>query len=234
MEKKKLHRFYIPEIPKTETFELADKKLVHQLTTVLRYHSGDTFCIFSKGSDDVVVSLDAISPTVLTLSKQYSIPAQHLPHRTVIAAISIPKKDLFELIVQKLTELGVSIIVPIRSDRTVKQSLRLDRLRMISTEATEQSGRNTLVTIGEPITIDQCFTLYPFQSVVFDTDTVATPLSLSVDSPVVMYVGPEGGWSATDHQLFEAQSTVVQSLGYTVLRTETAAIVGAYELLRHI
>jgi 16S rRNA (uracil1498-N3)-methyltransferase len=227
---KKLHRFFIPSIPAAETFELVEPTLVHQLVSVLRYTIEEEFVLFSEGSDDIVVSVRSISKKEITVSKTRTIPAQQHPQIHLIAIVSIIKQDLFELVVQKLTELGVKAIVPLITTRTTKQSLRHDRLVRISTEATEQSGGNTLVTIHDPLSLENCLTAFPFPSIVFDPRAKEQTLDVPKGTQV-MYIGPEGGWSAEDFDLFKKYSVYSKRLGYTILRTETAAIVGVYDIL---
>lgn len=225
----RLHRFYLPEISADDSFSITDKELVHQLHTVLRYTVGDECIIFTPGSDDYIVTIDSIDKHTVSVRKGEPVPARTKPSREVIAALSITKRDTFELMVQKLTELGVTTIVPIISDRTIKQDVRLDRLVLISKEAVEQSGRNTLVDIMEPLSLGECLAQLPYPSIVFDTTTEAQ--GEIPDGRIVMYIGPEGGWSEADKILFEKHGVEAQSLGTLVLRSETAAIVGAYKLL---
>lgn len=225
---KKLHRFFLSSIPDSESFEITDTDLVHQLATVLRYEVGETFIVFSEGNDDVVVHIESISKKSVSVTKVETIPGIKIDKK-VIAAVSIIKRDLFELVVQKLTELGVREIIPIISDRTIKQTIRLDRLQMISKEATEQSGQHTLVKIHEPMKLEQALAQFQFPSVVFDPREPETAMETS--DTVVMYIGPEGGWSDEDIEVFKQHGAHFQKLGSTILRTETAAIVGAYSLL---
>jgi 16S rRNA (uracil1498-N3)-methyltransferase len=226
---KKLHRFYLQKVPTEETFSITEPKLVHQLSTVLRYAPDEELIIFSEGSDDIVVRIVAMQKKEIEVHKERTIPAIPIPSRKIIAAVSIIKRDLFELIVQKLTELGVQEVVPILADRTVKLSINMNRLATISREATEQSGQNTLVHIHEPMTLATCLTTFPHPSIVFDPRETSTPITAT--QRVVMYIGPEGGWSPDDIALFRAHDVHFQKLGSTILRTETAAIVGAYSIL---
>lgn len=226
---KKLHRFYLSEIPDNESFYITEPKLVHQLSTVLRYKPGEECILFSEGSDDSVIRIVAIQKKEIEVHKERTLPAIPTLSRKIIAAVSIIKRDLFELVVQKLTELGVREIVPLLSDRTVKLSINMDRLTTISREATEQSGQHTLVHIHEPMTLATCLTTFPYQSIVFDPRESTSVVALT--EQVVMYIGPEGGWSADDIALLRTHGAQFRTLGSTILRTETAAIVGAYSIL---
>jgi 16S rRNA (uracil1498-N3)-methyltransferase len=232
---KKLHRFFVETLPAPgATMTITDTRIVHQASRVLALQSGEEIALFANGSDDHIVTIAVIDRTQLIVRMIRTIPQLPAPRTALIAAIGIPKGDTFEFIVQKLTELGVSEIVPIRSQRTVKQSVRLDRLQTISHEALEQCGGNRPVIIHEPTDLADCIVRYPLPSIVYDIPRTEyrndnVPTSQSESS--IMYIGPEGGWSEDDLARFEAINATFATLGPRVLRTETAAIIGTYNLL---
>lgn len=228
MPRKKLHRFLVASpLPDTDTFEITDERIVHQIGRVLKIHAGEEVALFSHGSGDTIAKAVEISKEKIVFEKVGSTEPI-VPPRRVIAAIAIPKGDTFELIVQKLTELGVSTIVPLITSRTVKQSVRLDRLQTISDEAVEQCGGSTRIEITQPMSTPECLAKFPFTSVGFEPGNVRE-IKLPSHDPVVMYVGPEGGWSEDDMDVLKDVTWV--GLGERILRTETAAIVGAYTIL---
>jgi 16S rRNA (uracil1498-N3)-methyltransferase len=230
MTPKKLHRFLIDTIPADSVWMLTNTHIVHQVGSVLKMAVGESFIVFENEGPDVEVVIEKKDKKSITL-RTIGTTELSVPPRTIIAAVSITKGSSFELAVQKLTEIGVSTIVPLLSERTVKQAIRIDRLQKISDEALEQSGGNRKVTIHEPITITECFKLFPFYSVVCDAYTSTTTTALP--DTIVFYVGPEGGWSDGDTAEFGKHSVEHLKLGNTILRTETAAIIGAHTLLWH-
>lgn len=228
MPRKKLHRFMMDSpISNNDTFVIDDERIVHQVSRVLKMSVGEVIAVFSHGSGDTIGRIESVDKESITLEKiNESDPI--VPRRTVVAAVAIPKGDTFELIVQKLTELGVDTIVPLITSRTVKQSVRLDRLQTISDEAVEQCGGSTRIEITQPMSITECLAKFPFTSVGFEPGN-AREIKLPSHDPVVMYVGPEGGWSEDDMKILKDVTWV--GLGERILRTETAAIVGAYTIL---
>lgn len=232
MYEKKVHRFFIPVLPNEEHFTLNEPRLLQQLVRVLRCRVGDIFVLFGEHTDDALVRVMAISKRDVAVRRERVLPAIVPPVRRLVAAVSITKRDTFELVTQKLTELGVDTLVPLHTNHTVKQGIRADRLEIIAREATEQSGRNTLLSIAAPLSLEACLKTFPLPAIVWDAHTVATTTALPKDDRVIMYVGPEGGWSDEERSLFAHCSAQFASLGPTILRSETAAIVGAYELLR--
>lgn len=230
MTPKKLHRFLIEKIPPSDTVVIADERIVHQALSILKFSVGESFIVFIDRGPDVTVEIIDRDKRSMTVKKLREASRSPLP-RTVIAAVSITKGASFELVVQKLTEVGVSTIVPLLSERTVKTGVRLDRLQKISDEALELSGGNTRVTLHAPMTLQECFTAFPHSA--FVCDGYGGGAVTTIPQTVVLYVGPEGGWSASDESVFEQNSITRLTLGETVLRTETAAIIGAHTLLWH-
>lgn len=226
---KKQHRFFIEELPKTDSFILSEQEIVHMIRTVLKLNPGEICRLFSDNSDDVVAKIIDVKKEEIVFEKVSLEKKILIPIKT-IAAISITKRDTFEITVQKLTELGISTIIPIISDRTIKQSLRLDRLQKISDEAVEQSGHSQRVTIKEPQELSQALKENKdIRGFYFDTDTKETLKKVS--DPIIFYIGPEGGWSDREKDLFKENNISPATLGDTTLRAETAAIVAAYTLI---
>ncbi len=233
MSHKKIHRFMLSRLPATsagQPFSIADKAIASQMFRVLKLSPGETIQCFADGGPEYTIAIEDISPAAVS-GTVTAITSYAPAARTVIAAISIVKGDAFELIVQKLTELGVTTIVPIISNRTVKQSVRLDRLQAISDEAVEQSGGMQRVRITEPLSLKECFEQFPFYSIVLDPITANTALA-ELPETIVYYVGPEGGWDEKDEAVLTASGAHSLKVSDRVLRTETAAIVGAYALLQ--
>lgn len=140
------------------------------------------------------------------------------PRPEVTVAFALTKADKPDLVVQKLTELGVDRIVPFRADRSVvrwddaKAARQHERLVAIARSACEQSHRCWLPVV-EPVT--DVADLAGRGAVRLDRG----PVGISLDRPVVA-VGPEGGWSDVER----AALPDTAGLGPHVLRAETAAI----------
>lgn len=145
------------------------------------------------------------------------------PSPEVGVAFSIVKGDRLDWIVQKLTELGIDRLLPIAAERCVvqwdapKAVSQVDRMRRIAREAAMQSRRVWLPSVES---------LQPAREVLQQHDTVRADFDgegfalASGAASIVVAIGPEGGWSATEREC----SRRVVSLGTNVLRAETAAI----------
>lgn len=141
-------------------------------------------------------------------------------------AFAIPKQDRPEWIVQKLTELGVDHIVVLHAERSVvrwnadRAARHLAKLRRVAAEALQQSRGVWLPEIEGPTPAAQ---LLPSAAA---AEPGAAPIGAA---HTTVAIGPEGGWSASELEL--AAATV--SVGATVLRVETAAIVAGARMIMH-
>lgn len=227
---KKIHRFLLKEIPSGKSINIDNAEIVHLIKNVLKLNIGEECIVFSDGGDDRLCSIKSIEKKSVQLEVNSIIPKK-VATKKVTACISITKRDNFELVVQKLTELGVKTIIPIISDRTIKQALRSDRLQKISDEALEQSGGSDRVHITETETLEASLMQRKVLcSCYFDIEGQKYS-ALPSDNELVFYIGPEGGWSDEDKSLFSKYKVPALTLGDTVLRAETAAIVCGYKLL---
>jgi 16S rRNA (uracil1498-N3)-methyltransferase len=221
----KLHRFYIEE-------ELANKlnitvtrdDLVNQLKNVFRFIRGDKIVLFDNSGYDYHFSIDGYDKDMVSLSLIKVCENIVIPTRETFLFASLVKKDNFEWIAQKATELGVSHIIPIASDRSEKKDLNMDRIRKIIIEAAEQSGRGTLPILHEVTDLASAVSGYGHvKSIAWDPSAVKFN-SNDVSDCIGAYIGPEGGWSGNELALFDEHGIHVKSLGPQVLRSETAVI----------
>ncbi len=141
-------------------------------------------------------------------------------------AFAIPKQDRPEWIVQKLTELGIDRIMPIHAERSIvrwsddRARKHVDKLRRVATEALQQSRGVWLPEVTQPVDA----------IAVLPTAAAAEPGARPIGpADTTVAIGPEGGWSPSE--LRAAAATV--SMGSTVLRVETAAIVAGARLVMH-
>ncbi len=227
MTPKKLHRFLVSEIPRD--LNISDPHTIYQAHSVLKLRPGEHIVIFENGGDDIETKILSIHKKGLSLEKISEKENPVLPKK-VSVAISITKGATFEFAVQKLTEVGVQNIIPIISDRTVKQNIRLDRIQKISDEALEQSGGNNQVKIYEPMTLKESFEKFSEPKIILDAYAKNNDIP---SGDCILYIGPEGGWSEKDEEIFKQNTHTTLSLGTKILRTETAAIIGAHKILWH-
>jgi len=221
----KLNRFYCEEkLVGMTNGSITRDSLVNQLKNVFRLKVGDEIVLFDGTGFDYLVSISGYENDTVSFNVKSVNENIVLPVRETYLFASIVKKDNFEWIVQKATELGVSHIVPIVSDRTEKKDLNIERMRKIVTEAAEQSGRGTLPILYDVMGLEDALHNYGHvRSVAWHT---AAPkfVSQDVNDSIGAYIGPEGGWSPDEVELFKKHGVHTRSLGPQVLRSETAVI----------
>jgi 16S rRNA (uracil1498-N3)-methyltransferase len=153
--------------------------------------------------------------------------------RQITLAISLLKnRNRFEWLLEKITELGVTSIIPLLCERTEKESARLDRMQAILQSALLQSGQVWLPALTAPVSFDK-LVQWKLSSGV---NLIATcseipkqPLAQVAQQPTAEFlvcIGPEGDFSEQEIALALQHQFIPVSLGNTRLRTETAGVVG--------
>lgn len=231
------HRFFVDEqlsehqklsLPASQSRQIAD---------VLRLRGGDEIRLFNGNGSEyeaVVDSSDRAAVKVTIAAEKQGIA---LPGSPIHLALALLKADRFEWALQKVTELGVSRIVPLATEHSVI-ALRVDRAerrrkrwKRIVIEAAEQSGRCTVPEIASVSTLVGLLEEpADRQSVVLWEDEQRTLLSampIDLARPVLLIVGPEGGFSDAELDLARRAGVISASLGRLTLRSETAAVAAA-------
>ncbi len=228
----RLHRFFIKTPITEQKIVIDDEDLLHQWRNVFRYNTGTELLVFNGDGKEYRTVIERIANREVVLEiveEREGIDCSSGP----ILYQALIKKDNMEWIVQKATELGVSKIVPILSERSEKKGFNLERARKIAVEASEQCGRADVPVIEDS---------QELLDVGFDKNilTVAFDRSgLPIDGKLVskdynlttIFIGPEGGWSEREIEKFKEAKVEIFSLGELTLRAETAAVVALSKFL---
>lgn len=230
----RLHRFYI-EKPIGKEIRIIDKDLLNQWKKVFRFEEGDRIIIFNGGDFEYEGVFKMLSKNEALLEINKEIKIKKPTNIDLHIFQSIIKKDNFELVIEKCTEIGAVGFHPIISERSEKKDLNLERLYKIAKEASEQSGKTKLPEISKPESLEKA--ILDFDGDLFALDfeggLLKDRLVLNTDNKVGILIGPEGGWSDREKILFEQKGIQSISLGSQILRAETASIViSALILLR--
>ena len=222
----RLHRFYISTPVDGEQIKIADEALVHQWRNVFRYAVGAQVVVFNGDGYDYLCMIGEIgnrSATLVLVSRKKSF----IPEKKIALAVSLIKKDNMEWIIEKATELGVSQIFPIISERSEKKSLNLERAEKIAVEASEQCGRGDVPEICKPQTLEvflESGVADQFESKIAFHPVADEFSRAEVGQSAIFFIGPEGGFSDQEVEMFRQHGIGRRSLGKLILRTETAAI----------
>lgn len=223
----RIHRFY-SKTPITEkTFDISDKELVHQWKSVFRYNVGSQVIVFDGSGVDYLCMISSLRSLGATLGVIREMKNENSKKKNLWLCAGIIKKDNFEMVVEKATEIGVSHIVPILCERTEKKNLNMERLQKIAVEASEQSGRGDIPFIHEVIKLTDLLDKDLLPNTAFYLNMSGAPLREKINDEmkdIAVFVGPEGGWSEDESEFFEKHNILAVSLGEQVLRAETASV----------
>jgi len=135
----RLHRFYTTTPITSDKFDVSDRDLVHQWRTVFRYNVGSQVILFDGSGIDFLVIITSIRNLGATVEVVEKKKNKNIPKINLTLCVGIIKKDNFELVVQKATELGVLQIISVLCERSEKKNINIERLQKIAIEASEQS-----------------------------------------------------------------------------------------------
>jgi 16S rRNA (uracil1498-N3)-methyltransferase len=222
-------RFFVPEII-DGTAELTGDD-AHHLARVLRVEPGQQFEISDRHRVCLAEIAGVSKSTVRfqVLEEMESNP--DLPPVTLYAAIF--KFDRFEWMIEKATEIGVARIVPVETARSESGLLaaaakRVERWRKIAVESSQQCRRLAPPEIADPRKLAAALpeaTGYRFRLEEQPSAQLLSRTLPSDPSDVTLLIGPEGGWVNSERATLDATGWLGVSLGPTILRAETAAIV---------
>lgn len=208
----------------------------HYLRDVLRLGTGAEVLLFDgrgKKARAIVRALSKHAAT-LELGEVLAVPAPH-PRIELVPCVS--KSDKMDLVVRQSTELGVSVIQPVISERSVSEKKhKVERWRTIARDAVRVSGRAFEPEIHEPVELDAWLARprAPL-SVFFSGDEARGLRDLRLDldelDRIEVVVGPEGGLAPREIERLRATGAVPVSLGAFTLRTETAGPVAVALLM---
>jgi 16S rRNA (uracil1498-N3)-methyltransferase len=201
----------------------------NHLFRVLRVKTGQEFDVAANG---VLRKASVVSASHERVEFQLGpeVESTALPHVTVY--LSVFKFDRMEWALEKLTELGVSSVVPVLAQRTEQHlaksaTKRAERWRKIAREAAQQARRIAPPDIADPVTLSQAVAEAQGSRVVLSEAEKSVSLKAAIAGatpPLALAFGPEGGWTEQEQQAFTAAGWTSASLGHTILRAETAAI----------
>lgn len=237
----KLHRFIgeydfskKPASMQGGEIKILDPKIIKQIKNVLRLEKGEMIILSDGKGNNAEVVLDSISSQKITgiISK---IDKKDRSRRKVSLYMAVLKKENFEIAVQKAVEAGVSEIIPVITERTIKTGLNIERLKKIILEASEQSGRSFVPTLSPILKFKDALKngenaqekiIFHLRNELYTPDKNAENISI--------FIGPEGGFTEKEVKLAKDSGYIIVSLGHLTLRAETAAIIATYRTVKGI
>ncbi|MFD1018809.1 16S rRNA (uracil(1498)-N(3))-methyltransferase [Thalassobacillus hwangdonensis] len=214
---------------------------VHHITRVMRMKEGNEIICNHPSGKAASCVIESISPDVVQCEvSEWLEGNSELPVEVSIVQ-ALGKGDKLETVVQKGTEMGAAYFYPYQADRSVvkwdmkKSSKKVERLRKIAKEASEQSHRNVIPGISDVQSMEQILehsSDYDLKIFAYEdearteqfhslSDAIA---SLDSGQRMIVFIGPEGGFSDNEVQKLNDSGFISVRLGPRILRMETAPL----------
>lgn len=230
----KIHKFIGDFALKQDSFKITDEETVHQIKNVLKLKPSEQIILCDGHKHDSLAVITNIDKKFIEIAVQQRTDNEAETRIPVSLYCAILKRENFELVVQKATEVGVTEFFPLITARTVKTDVKAERLLKIAKEAAELSGRGVIPIIHEPQKFETAVesTTDDALNVLFESETndLKTILTKNKTLKLAAWIGPEGGWTEEEIDLALRSGFKTVGLGPQVLRGETAAIVASYLL----
>lgn len=227
----RIPRIYVPDTLTSGVTTVLPEQASHHLSKVLRMHVGRELIVFNgEGGEYNAVITDITKKHVAVDVNEFSDDDRESPLQLHLA-IGVSRGERFEWVLQKATELGVTDITPLITERTeVKMNgdrgdKQYERWHNIIISACEQCQRNRLPNLHAPTSLQHlCETTdADLKYVLHHRDSQTLPTNATPQS-VLLLIGPEGGLSEQEIALARSHHFSPLTLGPRVLRTETAPI----------
>ena len=220
----KIRLFFKEKIVNSKSIAL-DSEKTHYLKRVMRKKNGDKITIFN-GKEQWEVELNLTEYTVKPEKKTGMlgfVPDFYL-------YFSLLKNKQTNYLIEKVCELGVKKIIPLKTEFSENFTPNLCRLKKVAIEAVEQSNGILVPEIEKLSSLKEVLKNWNKERKVFFCDEdrkgkKISKISLSKKDKVAIFIGPVGGWSLKDKQLFESIEVNKINLGKNILKADTAAIV---------
>jgi len=203
---------------------------IHHIKNVMRMLPNDKIEVIY---DHVtyICNIDSVDPLTLTIVDTLKEDREATIDLTI--AIALVNEQKMDLILQKLTELGVSTIIPIKTERSIvklepqKMSKKITRWQIICKEASEQSKRTSIPQVKEIISLSELASVPNELKLICSLNDNTKPLDNYLKKNIkeaLFVIGPEGGFTPKEEEKLLSNDFKPVSLGKRVMRVETAAI----------
>lgn len=223
-----MQRYFIKQ--KENNKFIFDEQDIHHIKKVMRCKNNDKIEVVYD-EKVYLCNIDDIDNLTLSILDTYEEDRKSNINLTI--AVSLVQEQKFDLILQKLTELGVSTIIPVKTERSIvkidniKEEKKQKRWETICKEASEQSHRTSIPNITKIMTMKELINNKKQLNLICSLSDTTKPLDeyLKQDLKEILFiVGPEGGFTNKEESFLIENGFKCTTLGKRVLRVETAAI----------
>lgn len=231
-------RLFVPDELKPGARGVLDAHQTRQVRSVLRLSAGSQLTLLDGNGIESCARIVAVSQSGASFEVLTVATPDREPSLRLTVGLAVLKGDRFEFAIQKLTELGVTRIVPLLTERCVVSfddarawQKRSERYERIAREAAEQSERVRLPEIAEPTALTGFLHQQPVIALI-ERDSTVPIAGCTRQREMAIAIGPEGGWTQAEQDLIAREASGMASLGRLILRAETAAIIAAGTLIQ--
>ncbi len=226
-------RFYCPQ-PLTIGATITLPEHVAHHVQVVRLAAGDHLTLFNGEGGEYTATINTVEKKRVTADIKLFEPREvELPYAITLAQ-ALPEASKMDWIIEKAVELGVHAIQPLASQRCVvrlsaeRAVKKMQHWQGVIVAASEQSGRNRLTALAEPVDVNQWLQQKDMHVRILLSPRAEQSLSdwarHHPPQSVALMIGPEGGFTDKEEDLAIAQGVLMLAMGPRVLRTETAGL----------
>ena len=229
---KNVIRLYCNQKLSLNNIIVLNKTDTHYLKNVMRCKKNDQINLFNENDQEFYSKVLEIKKNE-TILEIFELSTNTEIINDIFLIFSLVKKNKMDFIIQKATELGVRKIFPILTERSSIRDINPSRMVAIAKEASEQSNRISIPEISNLMTIQELLKQWDKKRSILYADEI---LKLNKNLTILnrknfvkssLLVGPEGGFSQEENDMLKTYKYVFPiSFGKTILRSDTAAIVG--------
>lgn len=221
---KHVPRFYVNSSLSVNSEIILSREQMHHAHVVLRLSCDDEVRVFNGRDGEWGCKITDVKKNAIVCSEQIR---PQTTEKGVIVACALINPNHFSILIEKITELGVVEIIPVITRYTQYRKINDKKIEQIMIHACEQSKRLSIPRLYEPVKLEDFLKQDHANLKILVGDESLTSCSLldSISEDAIFLVGPEGGFSENEYNLFRQYDHVkLFSLGQNVLRSETAAI----------
>ncbi len=219
-------RFFLSQPVVDQKATLVDDQ-AHHLARVMRAKPGDQVILFDGCGNEYLATVAEVSKksVALTIESATTVPNPNLPE--IVVACALPKGDRQKFLIEKMVELGANRFVPLKTARSVAEASEkvIERIEKQVIEASKQCRRSWLMEISPQTSIQSLLeSCESFEGSRLVADPYASSHDLLTrDEACVIAIGPEGGFTEDESQMFNDNDWTPVCFSPNVLRIETAA-----------
>ncbi|HOP94883.1 MAG: 16S rRNA (uracil(1498)-N(3))-methyltransferase [Dictyoglomaceae bacterium] len=233
--------FFASRLEEPNFLIIENSEDVFHLSRVLRFNTGDFLEVVYNSKIFCTVIKDIKEDKIVCEIKEEKDDREC--NVEVFLCQSLPKREGWEIILEKATELGVSGFFPLQTERTIVNLYKADiakkveRWKKIVKESAEQCGRNKIPKVYDPLSLEDAINIAKSEAAEILVAWEKADLSFKqvtkegIKDRIFLFVGPEGSFSDKEIEILDGIGGKFFNMGPRILKVETAAIVALALLL---